>query len=179
MGAQMKYLTIPKVARFPFFAEGSLLLAEVGENSRWCISTKFVEGRPRPAVIVLGPFLGNDPGVPWLDFEEIQRSASEFQKWEPVPQLSPDKFNAVGYGNSGELGALIYTESGKVFLQCAMQQDSNAVVYYNFQDKTASIQSPNELSVAILKWSAVIELEEPIRFHTLINVEASGKRSDT
>lgn len=169
----MKYLTIPKVARRPSVADGSLLLAEVAENSRWCIPTKLVEGRPLPAVVVVGPFTENDPGVPWLDFSEIRNPASEFARWKPVPELSADKFNAEGYGNNGELGALIYTESNRVFLQCAME-DSDAIVYYNFHDKTASIQQPNEPSVAILKWSAVIELEEPTRFHTLVDVEAGS-----
>ena len=172
----MKYLTIPKVARRSTIADGSLLLAEVAENSRWCIPTKFVEG-DNPVVIVLAPFTANDLGVPWLDFREIQGPTSEFEKWKPVPELSADKFNAAGYGKPDELGALIYTESNRVFLQCAMQ-DSDAVVYYSFGDKTASIRGPKEPSVAILKWSAVIELEEPIRFHALFHVEAGAKRSD-
>ena len=174
----MKFLTIPKVAYLPTVADGSLLLADVAENSRWCIPTKFVEGRPRPCVIVLGPFTGNDLGVPWLDFGDIPNPVAEFATWKPVPELSADKFNAEGHGNIDELGALIYTESGELFLQCAMQ-DSDAVFYYNFGDKTASFQPPRELSVAILRWSAVIEVEEPIRFHTLFHVEASGMRSDT
>ncbi len=174
----MKYLTIPKVARRSTVADGSLLLAEVAETSRWCIPTKLVEGGNDPAVIVLAPFTANDLGVPWLDFREIQGPTSEFEKWKPVPELSADKFNAVGYGEADEFGALIYTERKGVFLQCAMQ-DSDAVVYYSFGDKTASIRGPNEPSVAILKWSAVIELEDPIRFHTLFHVEASGMRFDT
>lgn len=174
----MKYLTIPKVAFLPPAPAGSLLLAEVAESSRWCIPTTFVQGRPRPAVIVLAPFTENDLGVPWLDFSEIRKPASVFAEWKPVPELDADKFNADGYGKIGELGALIYTESDEVFLQCAMQ-DSDAVFYYNFGDKTASFQPPRELSVAILRWSAVIELEDPIRFHTLFHVEAGAMRSDT
>lgn len=157
---------------------GAALLMDVDGLVRCCIRTQLPDQDNDDALIVLGPFTDNDPGVPWVDFPDDGAFCLDFGTgWTVIPSWNPKYVRFESVGDASVTGAIV-RQGGRRYVQ-VVTLNGNTIVFFDLATGLTAKAMPRGQVAFATKWQIVLpRVEDAVDWYSLHTVVSGTPRQD-